>query len=412
VLDNDKQPLSITGDLAIHEQQLGGVNIDITARNFKVIKNQFGDVRMDSDLRITGELTRPRVEGELGITSGVINLDPVLESVSGGAAPTTETVYTTIGARGDRRQRRAERTPETAASEPNTVKIVPATAAAGGEVAAPAANEPKPSLFDALQMDVHLTVARDFVIRSNDLAVPNAPIGLGAVNLTIGGDLEVRKPAGRNGVRLVGAVKTVRGTYDFQGRRFTILRDGTIRFVGGRDLNPDLNVVAQRTIQGVVANVNIQGTLKEPEIVLSSVPPLEKSEILSLIVFNQPINQLGEGQQVALSQRAEQLAAGALAGTLTSSLGRALNLTEFNIQAATETGLGAQVTAGQQLNEKLYARLEQGIGDVNTTNIILEYELAEWLRLRTNWLQGSNAQPLMFQRAQDSGVDLLFFFTR
>ena len=160
------------------------------------------------------------------------------------------------------------------------------------------------------------------------------------------------------------------------------------------------------------ANVNIQGTLKEPEIVLSSIPPLEKSEILSLIVFNQPINQLGEGQQVALTQRAEQLAAGALAGTLTSSLGRALNLTEFNIQAATESGLGAQVTAGQQLNEKLYARLEQGIGDVNTTNIILEYELAEWLRLRTNWLQGSSAQPLIFQRTQDSGVDLLFFFTR
>jgi autotransporter translocation and assembly factor TamB len=213
-------------------------------------------------------------------------------------------------------------------------------------------------------------------------------------------------------VRLVGAVKTVRGTYDFQGRRFTILRDGTIRFVGGRDVNPDLNVVAQRTIQGVQANINIQGTLKEPEIVLSSVPPLEKSEILSLIVFNQPINQLGEGQQVALTQRAEQLAAGALAGTLTSSIGRALNLTEFNIQAATESGLGAQVTAGQQLNGKLYARIEQGIGDVNTTNIILEYELAEWLRLRTNWLQGSSAQPLMFQRAQDSGVDLLFFFTR
>ena len=100
------------------------------------------------------------------------------------------------------------------------------------------ANAPKPSLFDALRMDVHLTVANGFVIRSNDLAVPNAPIGLGAVNLTLGGDLQVRKAAGRDVVRLVGTVNTVRGTYDFQGRRFTIMRDGTIRFVGGRDLNP------------------------------------------------------------------------------------------------------------------------------------------------------------------------------
>ena len=377
VLDNDKQPLTITGDLALHEQQLGDLNIDLKAKNFKVIKNQFGDVRMNSNLRITGELTHPRLEGDLGITSGTINLDPLLESVTEPGVSTTPTAYATVA------------TP------------------AGAPPAAPPA-----SVFDALRMNVHVTFANDFVIRSNDLSVPDAPIGLGAINLTIGGDLRVLKVPGGDVVRLLGRINTVRGTYDFQGRRFTILRDGTIRFEGGDELDADLSVAAQRTIQGVQANINIQGTLKQPEIVLSSVPPLEKSDILSLIVFNQPINQLGEGQQVALTQRAEQLAAGALAGTLTSSLGRALNLTEFNIQAAPETGVAAQVTAGQQLNENVYVRVEQGIGDVNTTNVILEYELAEWLRLRTNWLQGSSAQPMLFQRVQDSGVDLLFFFTR
>jgi translocation and assembly module TamB len=260
-------------------------------------------------------------------------------------------------------------------------------------------------------MDVHLLVANDFVLRSNDLTVPNAPIGLGAVNITIGGDLRLVKREGRDVVRLVGAVNTVRGTYDFQGRRFAVLRDGTIRFIGGRDVNPDLNVTAERAIQGVLANVNVRGTLKKPELILSSVPPLEQSEILSLIVFNQPINQLGEGQQVALTQRAGQLAAGALASTLTSSLGKALNLTEFSVQAGGEPGTAAQITAGEQLNENLYAKLEQGFGDVSTTNFILEYEIAKWLRLRTNWLQGSSSQPLLFQRTQDSGVDLLFMFS-
>ena len=184
-----------------------------------------------------------------------------------------------------------------------------------------------------MTMDVHLNVANDFVLRSNDLTVPGAPIGLGAVNITIGGDLRLVKTAGRDVVRLLGSVNTVRGTYDFQGRRFAVLRDGTIRFEGGRDINPDLMVSAQRAIQGVLANVNIRGTMKKPELELSSVPPLEQSEILSLIVFNQPINQLGEGEQVALTQRAQQLAAGALASTLTNSLGKALNLTEFSIQS-------------------------------------------------------------------------------
>jgi translocation-and-assembly-module (TAM) inner membrane subunit TamB-like protein len=416
VLDNDKQPLSITGDLAIHERQLGGVNIDVTARNFKIIKNEMGDLRMDSDLRVTGDLLRPRVEGDLGVTSGVINLDRVLAALGGPSAPTGPTPYTTRGGnlgRGAADPALVERVnaPEGSAGRaPGSAQ--PAAPPQSQATAAPeaAAGDTPRGGGSALTMDVHLTMADDFVLRSNDLTVPNAPIGLGAVNITIGGDLRLVKREGRDIVRLVGAVNTVRGTYDFQGRRFAVLRDGTIRFIGGRDVNPDLNVTAERAIQGVLANVNVRGTLKKPELVLTSVPPLEQSEILSLIVFNQPINQLGEGQQVALTQRAEQLAAGALASTLTNSLGKALNLTEFSIQAGSEPGTTAQITAGEQLNQNLYAKLEQGIGNISSTNFILEYEFAKWLRLRTNWLQGSDAQPLQFQRTQDSGVDLLFIF--
>ncbi len=69
------------------------------------------------------------------------------------------------------------------------------------------------------------------------------------------------------------------------------------------------------------------------------------------------------------------------------------------------------MTVGQQLGQNLYVKVEQGIGGENQTNVILEYELTRWLRLRTNMLQGSNTQQQMFQRAQGSGVDLLFFFS-
>ena len=427
VLDGDSQPLSVTGDLAIHERQLGGVNVYVNASDFKILKNNLGDLRIDSDVRITGDLLRPRIEGDLGVTSGVVNLDPLIESVAGSAAATAPTAYTTRGG-GPRRSNLADSAgvngrgaADPALSERINAPEGSADRLDAGVAARAAAVVPQPAPagdgerqgargFSAVSMDVHLAIANDFVVRSNDLALPDAPIGLGAVNVTIGGDLRLVKMRGRDVVRLVGTVNTVRGTYDFQGRRFSILRDGTIRFEGGRDINPDLSVTAERPIQGVLASVNVRGTLKKPELVLSSVPPLERSEILSLIVFNQPINQIGEGQQVALAQRAQQLAAGALASTLTNSLGKALNLTEFSIQAGTDSGSAAQVTAGQQLNENLYAKIEQGFGDVSTTNFILEYEIARWLRLRTNWLQGTSAQPLLFQRTQDSGIDLLFTF--
>jgi len=331
-----------------------------------------GNVRINSDVQLTGDLAAPRVEGALGVTTGRINLDPILAQTGTSAYATQATEF------------------ETGAADNQ------------GQTT-------NPSAFDALQVDLHLTVPDDLVVRASDLRAPGAPLSLGALNITLGGDLWVTKVPWDQ-IRLVGPVRTIRGYYDFQGRRFAILRDGTLRFEGLDDLDPALDIRAERVIQAVTANVNVRGTLKQPEIVLSSNPPLEQADILSLIVFNQPVNSLGEGQQISLAQRAEAMAAGAATGQIAKSIGNALNLDTFEINLAPENGGGPNVAIGQQVGENLYVKVEQGIGDASQTNIILEYELTRWLRLRTNVLQGSSTQQQLFQRMQGSGADLLFFF--
>jgi len=85
-------------------------------------------------------------------------------------------------------------------------------------------------------------------------------------------------------------------------------------------------------------------------------------------------------------------------------------LNSFEINTAPDSGAAASLTVGQQLSQNLYVKVEQAVGGSSQTNFILEYELTRWLRLRTNVLQGANSQPL-FQRVQDTGVDLLFFFS-
>ena len=157
--------------------------------------------------------------------------------------------------------------------------------------------------------------------------------------------------------------------------------------------------------------MNVRGTLKQPEIVLSSVPPLEQADILSLIVFNQPINQLGEGQQISLTQRAQALATGAVAGQLAMSIGRALNLDTFEIDVAPERG------GGPALTDRPAARAgslrEGGAGDrrAGIDQLHPRYELTDWLRLQANVLQGASTQQSIFRRAQGSGADLIFFFS-
>ena len=371
LIDNHSSPLSITGDLAMHEREIGGVSIALKADDFKVLDNKLGNIRIQSDMRLTGELSAPRVEGNLGLTTGRLDLDRVMAEVGDSAYATQQTEYQT-----------------------------PANASAST----------KPSPYEALQMDLHVTVPNDFVVKADDLKAPGAPIGLGALLITLGGDVYVSKVP-YDQIRITGAVNTVRGHYDFQGRRFDILRDGTVRFEGLDDFDPTLDIRTQRVIQAVTANVDVRGTLRQPDIVLSSVPPLEQADILSLIVFNQPLNSVGEGQQISLMQRAQAMATGAVASQFARSIGNALNLDEFEINMAPEQGGGPQLTVGQQLGENLYVKVQQGLGEIGQTNFILEYELTKWLRLRTNVLQGSSTQASLFQRQQGSGADFLFFFS-
>jgi translocation and assembly module TamB len=232
------------------------------------------------------------------------------------------------------------------------------------------------------------------------------------VNLTLGGDLNLNARAGQP-MTLVGAVNTIRGFYDSQGRRFQILRDGTVRFEGEpiNQLDPALNVTGERVIQAVTARVNLRGRLKKPEVQLTSTPPLEQSDILALIVFNQPINQLGAGQQVSLAQRAGVMAAGAVSSELTNSVANSLGVDQLEINVAPEIGVAAEVVVGQQLSQNLYVKVEQGLGDHNQTNVILEYEFEKWLRLQTNLLQGASASQQPFQRVRSTGVDLVFTFS-
>ena len=142
-------------------------------------------------------------------------------------------------------------------------------------------------------------------------------------------------------------------------------------------------------IQGVEARVNVRGTLKQPEIVLTSTPPLEQADILSLIVFNQPIN--------SARRRAADLAGAARAGAGDRRGRRPAGAVDRqraerrhvrDQHGAGERRRPRQLTIGQQVGQNLYVKVQQGIGDQSQTNFILEYELTRWLRLQTNVAAG------------------------
>ena len=407
--DEHNEPLHVSGELAVHERQIGGVNVNIDSDNFEVIDNELGDVGVDSKLQLTGELRRPRIVGEVKLEAARVEVDRVLESFydpyAVEALPDVVSAENTVegSTSAEDAARKALQKAETAAA-PTAAEAAATSAPAAGGATAP------------ISLDVHLLIPDNLVLRGKKLR-PGGPNGaaLGDMNITVGGDLRVRKdPDGP--VILLGTVETIRGTYEFQGRRFELVRGGTLRFLGEAQLNPVIDVSATRLIPntGVTANVHVKGTAKAPQLELTSNPPLEESDILSLIVFNRPVNELGTGERASLAATAGGIATGFLAAPLGESIGRALDLDLFEITTTNDEGeLGAGLTVGQQIGDRAFIKFRQQFGERNVTEFLMDYQIARFLRLQ---LAGApettgSANRIGERRIEKAGVDMIFFFS-
>ena len=377
ILDKHKAVMTIGGTLAVHERAVGAVDVKVQSDNFEIIRNQLAQLTVDTDMHVTGELRAPRVEGFVQVESGQIDVGRVLEQVT--ADPFA----------------------------PEATELDPQQPAPLG----PAPRVPRAAFLEAIDLNLGVSVPSNLILRGSNLRPANAPIDVGDMNVAVGGLLQVRKQPGAP-TRITGEVNTVRGSYTFQGRRFEIMRDGRIRFAGTDDIDPQIDLRARRLISGVETIVRVQGTLRQPELSFTSSPPLDQADILSLIMFNAPINELGESQQISIIERAGALAGGYLVSGLTRSIANALQLDEFELQAQGERSLGPSLTIGEQVGTRTFFRIRQAFGAEQATEFILEYQIAEFLRLQGSLAETSGGtQRVTFRRVERAGLDLIFFFS-
>jgi translocation and assembly module TamB len=165
----------------------------------------------------------------------------------------------------------------------------------------------------------------------------------------------------------------------------------------------------------VTARIHITGTTRAPQIALTSDPPLDEADILSLIVFNRSVNELGTGERASLAETAGGIASGFVASSLGKSIGKALDVDLFEITTSdVETGETAGgVTLGKQVSDRAFVRFRQQFGQRSFTEFMLEYQLAKFLRLETRLAPETSgiANRLSQHRVERAGMDLIFFFS-
>jgi translocation and assembly module TamB len=372
VEDQDGKPLTMTGRLdVLNQQKAAEVDVRIRANDFTLLANQFGQVGVNIDLTAVGTMVAPQIIGQITIVRGRFEVDRLLQEFAASSGYVDQAVVTG----------RAE----------------------------PASPEP-PNVYSGAAMSIDVRLPDNVVVRGRGLQTEEGSIGLGDINLTLGGTLQIRKARGEQ-PSLVGDVNAVRGTYEFQGRRFQIQRGSRLRFRGDDYTNPALDITATREVSGVDVTVRIGGTAAEPSLTLSSDPTLDQGDILALIVFNRPINELGEGQKVSLASRAGTIAATALAGPIADSVAQALNLDVFEIRPEDVGSNGPVVEVGRQVSDRLYVGFRHDFGAGGRNQVTLEYRLNEFLRLLTTLSQGADPATLRGQ-ADSAGIDLIYVIRR
>jgi hypothetical protein len=415
ILDEHGDALTIGGQLAMHEGKAGAVNVSLDADQFKLMDNELGDVHVETHLKLTGDVHAPRIEGEVRMDQARLELDRILLQI---ASPYSEEALPEV------------LTAEEAAASPARESNRPTdTAIAAGRQARgqrPRTTNPaleqqngigQTGALAPIAMNVHLVVPDNMVVRGQDLR-PGGPTAMqiGSLNATLGADLRIRKGADRP-LLIRGTARTVRGFYEFQGRRFELVRDGQVQFLGLPEINPTLDVSATRLIPntGVTARIHVTGTMRAPELNLSSDPPLDESDILSLIIFNRNVNELGTGQRASLAETAGGIASGFIAAPLSRSVGKALDVDLFEITTTDpQTGETAGgVTLGKQVNDKTFVKFRQQFGQHSFTQFELEYDLSRFLRVQTTVAPEttSAANRLTQRRIERAGIDLIFVFS-
>ncbi|WP_461395660.1 translocation/assembly module TamB domain-containing protein, partial [Deferrisoma sp.] len=223
-------------------------------------------------------------------------------------------------------------------------------------------------------------VTLDIAVRGErDLRVEN---NLAEVDLAA--DLRVRGPATRP--VLWGRLEVLAGEVQFRNTVYE-MRRSSVEFLGDAGPMPLLDVHARAQVSGYQVNVDIIGPLDDYQVLLSSSPPLEYTDIVSLLTLGATSENLAGGQGVSAAEAASFLT-GKVQDTLESGVGELLGVDQFHIDPAYSPAAQStvpRVTIGKAITRDLYARYAATVGAEAAQDLEVQYRLSPHVSLLGTW---------------------------
>ena len=228
----------------------------------------------------------------------------------------------------------------------------------------------KPRRFP-IELDVNLKSSRQVFVTG------------GGLDVEMSSDFNVKGRLSR--LSVTGQAQVVRGGFELAGQRFDF-DQGRID-MNGRPANGLLNFEASRNTGDVNAILRLQGTVGDPEIILSSNPALPQDEVLARLLFGRSAGELSGLEAAQLATAVASLSGGGGLNPL-SGLRDAIGLDRLVI-SQDDTG-GASVATGKYIAEDVYLELRSRPNA--TADIAVEWTPYDNVQLGTEFGAENNAR--------------------
>jgi translocation and assembly module TamB len=195
----------------------------------------------------------------------------------------------------------------------------------------------------------------------------------------LGGDLQIKGPPNRPS--LSGKINIERNTkLLFRDKVFEV-SSGSVTFNNPDEINPELYIASRGRITEYDINLLVQGTAKDPQVRLTSIPPLSEQDIVSLLAFGV----LSQSEKLTGSinnkNRDEDKTLAAVGSAIlnNSPVGKELRDRGFSVQVSssydsTKDTATQVITISKSLTEKVKASASRLQGKQNSNEVQLRYE--------------------------------------
>jgi translocation and assembly module TamB len=226
----------------------------------------------------------------------------------------------------------------------------------------------------------------------------------------VGGDLHVSGTTDEPFVS--GGFELQRGTFSLAGSKLNFNAGGGVSFNGAglkNRIDPTLDFTAQTSIKGGTAKLAISGFADAPQFEFTSTPPLPQDDILALLLFGAPAQQLS-GLQLAQIGAALATLSGVGGDTSLNplvKLQKSLGLDRLSVGAGTTntaTGpenSGASIEAGRYVTKRVYIVAKQST--TGTSQLEADVDLTKHLKLQTRLGNGSSSSVIGVTPDNDPG---------